>query len=616
MRWRNKWVLAGVAAVAGAGWLVVPALSASAAEVTTDLPVTEFGAVFVDDVNHHVYVSGGPVGGKVAVLDQHGGLQQRLDLDAAAGMTLSPDGSTLYVALAKSYGGIAAIDPATLAVTKTFAPPAGNSACPTNLAAAGGRVYFTYGCADGHGGLGVLDPSSGVMTFGLGAETPQASPLAAAGGKLVTTSDGGIDLYDVSGATPALATSATPCTAPHTLAFSGGRVLAACQSPAYGLALSATDLSVTGTYGSNGQPPVGIAGSADGSTVAVVTTTNYAPTVWVSSAAGAALRNFPLPAGETIDYGGVALGGDGSTAYAISHLSHAHKLHVFAAAAQTPALTLTGPAKADPGKTITLTGTFGGGAGKQLAVSRTDLTGKHALAAVTTGAGGGFSVTDRPVAGGDNVYTVSFAGDGTWGSATAAATVVVTRRPTTVSLTTDHLSYPYYAAAEVTIRVAGTSGTVCLADTTGQSTCTTTDRFGVARVSFHPMVHNTVLTASFAGNATFAPSSARVRVWTSAQVQESLNGSRFARQSDVRLAVLVQPYRPGATIRLTEQALVHGRWRSAGSRTVRLDGNSRVTAGVIGTIVRNRPYRIRASFVADATNAAADGAWKNFKVVN
>ncbi|GIF20874.1 hypothetical protein BJ973_001219 [Actinoplanes tereljensis] len=127
---------------------------------------------------------------------------------------------------------------------------------------------------------------------------------------------------------PVLLTSASPCTAPSTLAFNSGRILAACQAPNHGLALSATDLSVTGTFGSNDQPPVGIAGSAEGSTVAVATTTNYAPTVWVDAAYGSALRNHPLPAGETIDFRGVAVSGDGTTAYAVSHLSHAYTVHL------------------------------------------------------------------------------------------------------------------------------------------------------------------------------------------------------------------------------------------------------------------------------------------------
>ncbi|GAA0540377.1 hypothetical protein GCM10010172_22040 [Paractinoplanes ferrugineus] len=572
-------------------------MSASAAEVTTSLPGTSFSAVLVDDAHGHVYVTGAD---KLAVLDPYGALQQQVPLSGAAGMTL--DGSTLYVALAQN--GIAALDTATLAVERTFPTPAGSGICPAHLAATGGRVYFTYGCADSHGGLGSLDPATGTMTLGLGAATPDARPVAAAGGKLVTSADDGIDLYDLSGGTPALITSATPCTAPNTLAFNSGRILASCQAPSKGLALSATDLSVTGEYGSNNQPPVGIAGSADGSTVAVVTTTDYAPTVWVSSATGAALHDFPLPAGETIDYRGVGLSGTGSTAYAVSHLSHAYKLHVFTAEAQTPALTLTGPAKLDAGRPVTLTGTFGGGAGKQLAVTRTDLAGRHSLAAVTTAAGGAFTVTDKP-GGGDNVYAVSFAGDDKWGPARASATVVVARRATAVSLRTDHSLYSYRAAAEVTIRLAGTSGTVCLANTTGQSTCTGTDRAGVARLSFHPMTHNTVLTASFAGNSTFAPASAKVRVHTSAQVQETLRGTR--------LGVLVQPYRPGATVRFTEQAVVHGKWRTVGTRTARLDGNSRAISGALGTIGRDRVYRVRASFVADGLNAASDGAWKTFR---
>ncbi|MEU4241800.1 hypothetical protein [Actinoplanes sp. NPDC026619] len=339
--------------------------------------------------------------------------------------------------------------------------------------------------------------------------------------------------------------------------------------------------------------------------MAVATTTNYAPTVWVDAADGSALRNYPLAAGETIDYRGVALSADGATAYAVSHLSHAYKLHVFTSEAQTPALTLTGPATAAPGKPVTLTGTFGGGAGKQLAVTRTDVTGTHDLAAVTTGAGGAFTVTDQPT-GGDNVYAVSFAGDGTWGPARANATVTVDRRNSGVWVETDRPHYAYGATAKVTIWVGHTSGTVCLASNLGQSICTETDQSGVAHLTYD-LVQNTTLTASFAGNATYAPASMTIKVRTSAQVQERMTGHG-------RLEVVVQPYRPGAKVRFTEQALVHGAWRTVGTRTVKLDGNSRATGTPIGPIVKKRPYRMRASFIADATNAAADGAWKTFKI--
>ncbi|GAA2630176.1 TolB-like translocation protein [Paractinoplanes durhamensis] len=600
MRTRTRWALSGAAVVAGAAWLVVPALSASASETTTSLPVTEFGSVLADSANHHVYVTGGPRTSNLAVLDEYGVLQQQVALGGASGMALSPDHETLYVALAKSgAGGIAAIDTATLAVEQTFS----SVVCPSYLAAGSEKVYFTYGC-DG-GGLGSLDPATGAMTLGLGAATPDARPVSAAGGKLVTTTSTGIDLYDITGATPTLLTSAAPCTGASTATFNGGRILATCLSPGAAFALSAVDLSVTGTFGSNDQPAVGVAGSADGSTVAVATTTNYAPTVWVSAADGTALRNHPLPAGETIDYQGVALNGDGSTAYAVSHLSHAYRLHVFTSEAKTPTLTLTGPATADPGRPVTLTGTFGGGAGKQLAVTRTDLTGAHQLAVVTTGDGGAFTVTDQPAGGGDNIYAVSFAGDGTWGPAQATATVAVARKASGVWVETDRSHYAYGATAKVTIWVGHTTGQVCLASNLGLSTCTPTDKAGVAHLTYQ-MLQNTVLTASFAGNATYAPASMKLRVTTSAQVQEAIKGTR--------LAVFVQPYRPGATVRFTEQTLVHGKWRTVTTWTAKLDGNSRAVGVATGKIVRNQPYRIRASFIADAKNAAADGVWKTFKI--
>ncbi|GIF20873.1 uncharacterized protein YfaS (alpha-2-macroglobulin family) [Actinoplanes tereljensis] len=181
--------------------------------------------------------------------------------------------------------------------------------------------------------------------------------------------------------------------------------------------------------------------------------------------------------------------------------------------------------------------------------------------------------------------------------------MVVSRKSTAVRLDLDRKNYAYGDTARATIRVEHTSGTVCLAGNLGQSTCTETNRAGVAHLTYDPMEQNTIFTASFAGNGTYAPASTRVSVTTSAQLQESLRGRTFT--------VVVQPYRPGAKVQFTTQALVRGKWNTVATRTVRLDGNSQAGTTVTGPAGTNR---IRASFIADSTNTAADGAWLSFTV--
>ena len=147
-----SWVLAGV-------FLAAPTPDRASAASGAPLPLDRFGDIVADPAHNHVFVSGGKGVDGVVVTDADGAVEQTLrGLPGAAGMVLTPDATTLYVALA-SGAAIVAIDTDDLS-RRTF--PLRSDACPRALALAAGSVWFSADCNDiGHTSLGALDPESG-----------------------------------------------------------------------------------------------------------------------------------------------------------------------------------------------------------------------------------------------------------------------------------------------------------------------------------------------------------------------------------------------------------------------------------------------------------------------
>ncbi|WP_435175552.1 hypothetical protein [Actinacidiphila sp. bgisy145] len=123
---------------------------------STVLPVLSHWQTIAD--SDHVYVSA-PGDDAVVATDYDGHVLKTISgLDGARGMTLSNDGSTLYVALPKA-DAIAAIDTATLTETRRFAT--GADTAPESVAVAGGKLWFSYQATvfdAGIGSISVADP--------------------------------------------------------------------------------------------------------------------------------------------------------------------------------------------------------------------------------------------------------------------------------------------------------------------------------------------------------------------------------------------------------------------------------------------------------------------------
>ncbi len=149
MRNWSRWLSATAMTAALAVATALPAI-AEPPQRTVALPLASFSDIAVDPTLGHVFVSS-RTDHAVAVTDLAGNVVTKLtNLPGAAGLALSPDGDTVFVALSE-YGAVAAVD--TLTLTERARYPVGE-VCPADLAVTGNRLYFSYGCSTWGGGIG------------------------------------------------------------------------------------------------------------------------------------------------------------------------------------------------------------------------------------------------------------------------------------------------------------------------------------------------------------------------------------------------------------------------------------------------------------------------------
>ncbi|MGS2612950.1 YncE family protein [Micromonospora sp. LZ34] len=465
-------------AALGAAFVVVPSLGPSVAHAdsTVDLGIETYAAMVLDSAHGQLFFSPGRGGTGVRVTDLSGGSQRTIpDLPDAAGMALSPDGSTLHVALVET-GAIAAIDTTTLTETRRYSIGAGT--CPTWLAPAGGKLYFGYGCTFGKGKLGSLDARGETPAVALQLPLPDfsyppllrssranADLLLAVNRSSVTASYSASPiLYDVSSGTPSRVPGSPPgdsCTGLHDAALTSdaSKLILACShffDPDTGdrsianehVALSTTDLSAAGRYPS-GTYPTAVTTSPDGAFVILGVTdrSDWARTssIHVERPDGTLVRRYDLPQDTYLERQGLAVSADNGTLYAVTTDQYGKKptLRLLTDFTRTgSSLTLSAPSTSRYRATLTVTGalafTDASAPGpRQLQVVRKDVTGTHVLSTVTTTGTGTFSFSDIPRALGAVTYTVTFLGDAAHLGASRSVTVQVSFRPTpTVTTTT------------------------------------------------------------------------------------------------------------------------------------------------------------------------------------
>ncbi|GAB1689884.1 hypothetical protein [Krasilnikovia sp. M28-CT-15] len=294
----------------------------------------------------------------------------------------------------------------------------------------------------------------------------------------------------------------------------------------------------------------------------------------------------------------------------------------------TSTITVTGPTSVARTGPVTLTGTFSGGTGLQLHVTKRDLAGTHTLPDVPTGVGGAFTVTDTPAVGGTNTYTISFAGDGTLAAASATAPVSVSRAATTLSLSTDAATYRYGATATITARLGRThdSRRVCLYATPADGSralirCATATSAGLATATWR-MTRRTTFRAAFEGDQWYAPAAAARAATAGVRLEQVLayyykssNGYKLYKSSvDPLFGARVTPDKNGGCLTFTLQRYRSGTWRTAGTLICTPVGEESVAAAWIrGSHPVGSKWRTRATFTGDSVNARTTGKWLKFR---
>lgn len=205
-------ILSVLAAAASVLAMASPASATDAFEANaTVLPFSFYQDMQVDAAHGHLFISGDDM---VVVTDLAGNIVKTIDGEpGAAGMTLSADGTTLYVALYHA-NAIAAVDTTKLKEDERYKV---GSLCPRDVAVDDGLIWFTHDCGDNiNNGFSSLDVNDGRPTTHLwerfaghhmlvrtavqhfSSRQPQHLLLI---GNLASQDDT-VRVYDITGATP------------------------------------------------------------------------------------------------------------------------------------------------------------------------------------------------------------------------------------------------------------------------------------------------------------------------------------------------------------------------------------------------------------------------------
>ncbi|WP_329120668.1 Ig-like domain repeat protein [Streptomyces sp. NBC_01465] len=665
MRRRTLTTATALAVLFSSATLSVVTAGSASADTSKVLSLKSAADVVVDGVHQRVYISD-PTAGKIVVTDYAGTTVATLSgLTGVDGLALSDDSGQLYAAVA---GTDRIVSVETSTYTQTASYDLGGADSPHDLASAGGKLWFSYGVAPG-GAIGSLD-LSGAEPVVAPAQTGNASfytaPVLASdpdSGVLVageeSTTSGILAVYDVSGGTAALgAYKSVDASFFDQLAVSpdGTQVVTASGYPYAHPAFSTTDLSEVGRYPS-GDYGSGVAIAPDG-TVAAGTSSWYGPDIHVyRQGSTTPLREYDFPntggttGGDTLADGALAWAPDGSRIFAVSvNSNNVYSLRVLTDPVRSlPTITVSAPSSTTRGKALTVTGeiaaTVALPAGTPLTVTRTDLDypkGKS-LPTITTKAGGAFSFTDTPSAGGTVTYKVSYAGDATHSAANGSDKVAVSRTTPSLSMTNNKKVFTYGKPVAFTATLGATykNRTVKIyADRAGDGKGRYLIKSGNVNSKGQiagtlNMYRDSSVYAVYDGDARTA--SRTVTVWAGGQAKVVTSISRQYKNAKIGSTTYAyvhktsQPYfnttmnpYPGRKQRMDVQIYYKGAWRSGDSEYFKLSssGQSVVNLGKPGSGSVGYKFRFRSAYIkgagysGDGVNSTAYGSWKYMYVTN
>ena len=522
----------------------------ASADSVTDIGMAGFRDIIVDEAHDHVFVSQGNA--TLIVTDLQGvPLTTIENLHGAAGMTLSPDGATLYVALS-SGDAIAAVDADTLEVANTY--PTGTASCPSDVAVTVGLVWFGSGC-DSRDTLTALDPTDGSVTASLAAS--RSNPIIRTSpelpGELFLVEQGGSSIYAYAaqgGDSPSLTLrTSRPNTGSNArdLAITpdGSKLILASGSPYMHNAYRTSDLSGAGSYGSSNYPNA-VAVRDDGMVAAGISGW-YQPDVYVYRAGSTTLlRSYEFGGTENeLLPGGLAFGT--TDLYAVTadlydrtnfRLRVIHPVGV-------PSLVLrTDKSTYIDGDTAHVTAELVTDSPNQTVSIYSEVEGERSLLATGSVDAGTHELAADLIVTEPTKFIVEYAGDEFVATATASRSVAVDGRATTLSLTTDKSTYKYGETAHLTATLASESPNqqVSIFATAAGEKTLIGDGVADSEGSFtvdHEVTDDTTFTAEYAGDETYAAASASTAV------------DMQLRSATVRLATAKPSYRYGETADVT-----------------------------------------------------------------
>jgi hypothetical protein len=619
---------------------------ASASTLTSSyhvLPISTFRHIAVDDAHNHVFVSDGQHSIVVRTL-AGAAVTTITGEDGADGLALSPDGSTLYVALTTP-NVIQAIDTSLLSESARYST--GDGTCPSSVAALGTNVWFGYGGCTAGQGIGVIDLTQQTPAAVTGISTAlDASILATSSalpGRLFAGERGGstVSAFDISGATLTFSSSVPVSNGGGNLkdiavSPDGTNVFAASGSPYYIPEWLASDLSPVRNFGSNLPYPDAVAVASTGQ-VAGGFFAWYDKDVRVYTPGATQLHafEFSLCCGTSYyDYpvladAGLAFTADASRLYAVSTDDSLRvTLHIYNnATLPSSTMTLSGPSKVTRATTVSLSGKLssqGVGVGATpLTVKKTDLDGTHTLPGVITSNDGSFVVHDTPRVGGTNTYTVSWVGDSTRLGITKTFKVAVSRVTTALSLKPNRSIYNYGATESVTVHLGATYNaslravSIYAKQVGGNLKLLKSGKVNSygnlsASVAYS---HNLTFTAKYAGDERYAPRTVSVGRKVRVKVNSAIAGYYtksggyylFHQSKGGGFGVKVFPNKASEPVEFRMQAEHSGVWKTVSTYTADLNQYSVAGASFNGRTYT--PLRIRVEFHGDHSNAPDNSKW-------
>jgi hypothetical protein len=605
------------------------AIQASADSVT-DIGMTGFRDIIVDEAHDHVYVSQGNA--TLIVTDLQGVPITTIEgLHGAAGMTLSPDGSTLYVALS-SGDAIAAVDPDTLEVANTY--PTGTASCPSDVAITVGLVWFGGGCSSRQA-VSALDPTDGSVTA---TSVRLQNPLLRTSPQLpgqVFTVERGISpttLYAYTaqgGDSPSLSLRTSRWntgenTRDLAITPDGNKVIQASGYPYQHNAFSTNDLSSAGSYGSSNYPNA-VAVRDDGMVAAGIDASSDADVYVYREGSTTLFRSYNF-GDDKLYPGGLAFGT--TNLYAVvgdPSWGTRFRLQVIRPMALPSLALATDKSTYVEGETARVKAKLVADSSNQTVSIYSEVQGERTLLASGPVDAVSHELTTDLVVTEPTTIVAEYAGDETYAAATASTAVDMQLRDATVRLTTTKPSYRYGEKAGLTVRLstASSNRTVEVYRVVGgNQTLLETSEVpvdGALRLSSR-VSERTTFQVTYGGDEGTRTATASVTVPVAARVSAHTVGSEgrsgryhlYAAGHGALVGSSVSPNHAGDCLYFRTQYLVHGVFRYDDvSRCARMDSAS--DAGIKFSTTREargHAIRVRAEWRGDRRSKASASDWQ------